>query len=244
MKAELGFIWQPHVLGIDLPESNTARALWRVRKLLAEFVFDTTTLEGNPFTFPEVQTLLEGITVGGHKLSDETQVLNQQKSLKRLLEMVTANTFSVTKSVFSELHSIAAHEEALDPGKFRTGSVGIQGTEYKPPEYTLLDSIFEHGIAYLSSIENPVERAMAFFLFGAHNQFFFDGNKPTSRLMMNGILLNNGFDAISVPAKQRLAFNQKMVRFYDTLEGTEMMLFLLDCSTFKRTVSLKDDVHP
>ncbi|CZR83213.1 hypothetical protein CDFC105_43918 [Clostridioides difficile] len=32
-------------------------------------------LENNPFTFPEVQTLLDGITVGGHKLSDQNQIL-------------------------------------------------------------------------------------------------------------------------------------------------------------------------
>lgn len=31
-------------------------------------------LEDNPHTFPEVQTLLEGITVGGHKISEQRQI--------------------------------------------------------------------------------------------------------------------------------------------------------------------------
>ena len=38
------------------------------------------------------------------------------------------------------------------------------------------------------------------FLFGSLHQFFWDGNKRTARLMMNGILLSEGYDAISIPA--------------------------------------------
>ena len=60
-------------------------------------------------------------------------------------------------------------------------------------------------------------------------QFFFDGNKRTSRFMMNGILMSNGIDAISVPAAKAHEFNEKMVRFYLTRDATEMMAFLVDC---------------
>jgi hypothetical protein len=60
----------------------------------------------------------------------------------------------------------------------------------------------------------PFERATAFFLFGALQQFFFDGNKRTSRFMMNGVLMSHGIDAISVPAAKAQEFNEKMVRFY------------------------------
>lgn len=51
------------------------RTVFRVKKVLEGIVYDTVALEGNPFTFPEVKTLLDGITVGGHKLFDERQVL-------------------------------------------------------------------------------------------------------------------------------------------------------------------------
>lgn len=68
------------------------------------------------------------------------------------------------------------------------------------------------------------------YLFGALNQFFYDGNKRTSRLMMNGILLGAGEDAISVPGGSRLEFNQAMIRFYDSQDGTEMMRFMASCS--------------
>jgi len=97
------------------------------------------------------------------------------------------------------------------------------------PTASLL-SIFEHGLEVLQKIDSVHERAIAMFLFGALNQFFYDGNKRTSRLMMNGILLGYGEDAISVPARRRLAFNEAMIRFYDSRDGTEMMRFMAGCS--------------
>ena len=70
---------------------------------------------------------------------------------------------------------------------------------------------------------------MAFFLFGALQQFYFDGNKRTSRFMMNGILMSDGLDAISVPAARAQEFNENMVRFYVGKDATGMMSFLIDC---------------
>ena len=82
----------------------------------------------------------------------------------------------------------------------------------------------------LSSIADVHERAVATFLFGALNQFFFDGNKRTARLMMNGQLLQAGFDAISIPARRKEDFNREMIHFYDSRDGTAMFGFLADCS--------------
>ena len=56
---------------------------------LPEYVWDAAVLEGNPFTYSEVQTLLDGITVGGRKISDEQQVLNLAEAANELLRLVT-----------------------------------------------------------------------------------------------------------------------------------------------------------
>ena len=75
-------------------------------------------------------------------------------------------------------------------------------------------------------VANPFERGVVFFLHGALQQYFFDGNKRTSRAMMNGIPMSSGIDSISIPAARRQEFNEKMVRFYLGREGTEMIAFL------------------
>ena len=47
--------------------------------------------------------------------------------------------------------------------------------------------------------------------------------------MMNGMLLSKGHDAICVPGKRQLEFNEKMLGFYDTGDPEPMMLFLASC---------------
>jgi len=237
----LGFSWDRALLPAVIPTHSVERVCFRFHRMLPEFVWDASVLEGNPFTFPEVKTLLDGVTVGGRKISDQAQVLNLAEGAKRLLALVKAGQFALTKEIFTEIHGIVARDEALEWGVFRgesqetryTPDVGLgEHGRYTPlptlPGAPELNRVFQAGVAALDECR-PFEKALAFFLFGALRQFFFDGNKRTSRFMMNGILMSNGIDAISVPAAQAQPFNEKMVRFYLTRDATEMMGFLIAC---------------
>jgi len=237
----LGFRWDRSAVPALVPTYSIERVCFRFHRMLPEFVWDASVLEGNPFTFPEVKTLLDGVTIGGRKISDQEQVLNLAESAKRLLALVKAGQFELNKVTFTELNSIVARKEALEWGVFRGEgqeknytpdvSLGEHG-RYTPlptvPDAPELNGVFREGLAVLEGC-GPFEKSAAFFLFGALQQFFFDGNKRTSRFMMNGILMSNGIDAISVPAAKAQAFNEKMVRFYLTKDATEMMAFLVDC---------------
>lgn len=223
---ELGFVpATPAIKG--LPAPDVRRACFRARKLFTELVYDTAALEDSPYTYPEVKTLLEKITVGGHRLEDQELILRQAKSWDRLLSLVEQGRFSVNRQLFCELQALVAAEEALTWGVFRDGDVSIAGTAFSPPSAADLDGIFTACLAEPATFQSPHHRGINFFLFGALNQFFYDGNKRTARLMMNGIIVSAGYDAISVPAARKLEFNQKMVRFYDTRDGAEMMDFML-----------------
>jgi len=237
----LGFHWNRAHVPADLPVHSLERVCFRLQRMLPEFVWDAAALEGNPFTFPEVKTLLDGVTVGGRKLSDQEQVLNLGYSSKRLLACVKAKTFTLSKPLFAELNALVARHEALEWGVFRgegqehhyTPDVALgEHGRYTPlptrPGAPDLNRVFSAGIAALQACP-PFERGCAFFLFGALQQFFFDGNKRTSRMMMNGILMSNGLDAISIPAARAQDFNENMVRFYLTRQADEMMQFLADC---------------
>lgn len=223
--------------------TSVGRSVFRYKQMLAQFVFDASALEGNPFTYPEVKTLLDGVTVGGRRLSDEQQVLNLAAAAKELFSLVKTGDFCLDKKIFDRLHGLVAREEALEWGHFRgeaeytdtTPRVGIGVGEFIPPHLTEpgaenLKRLFAQGVAALEAgVSDPRERAMAFFLFGALHQFYFDGNKRTARFMMNGVLMSHGMDAISVPAARAQEFNEKMVRFYKSKDATEMMGFLIDC---------------
>ena len=239
----LGFHWDRSAVPGVLPTHSIDRVAFRFHRMLPEFVWDASVLEGNPFTFPEVKTLLDGVTIGGRQISDQEQVLNLAESSKHLLALVKAGKFSMNKVTFTDLHALVARNEALEWGHFRgegietgyTPDVGLgEHGRYTPlatvAGATELNRVFASGLQVLQSeVQQSFEKAAAFFLFGALQQFFFDGNKRTSRFMMNGILMSAGIDAISVPAAKVQVFNENMVRFYLEKDGTEMMDFLVDC---------------
>ena len=211
-------------------QPNKARAIFRARKVLEEIVYDTVALEGNPFTFPEVKTLMDGITVGGRRTEDAEQVLNQARSWRELLARVERGTFRLDRATFEELHALIAREEALEWGRLRTGAVRIAGTTHEPPDAQGLPERMEAAIETIGAMKGVHRKAIAAFLWTARNQPFWDGNKRAGRLMMNGILLEHGHDVLTVAAAKRLEFNEKMIRFYDSADGAQMLRFMAECS--------------
>ncbi len=238
----LGFRWDRAAVPWDVPVHTTDRVCFHFLRLLPEFVWDEGLLEGNPFTYSEVQTLMEGVTIGARRLSDQTQILNLARSARRLAALVRAGEFAVTKPVFTELHALAAHRDALEWGHFRGEgeetlytpevSLGERG-RYRPSPTVAgaraLQDLFNQGVQALDAhVPRPFERALAFFLFAVLQQFFFDGNRRVAHLMMNGILMSHGIDAISVPPSRMEAFNEHMLEFFVTQDGTAVMALLTD----------------
>ena len=202
--------------------------VFRFKRMMPDYVFETVKLEGNPLTFPEVQTLLDGITVGGRKLSDLQQVLNQRDSCLRLMEMLAVGQFqSGNMSQWIELNAIVAKDEALKVGCLRDDMFRINGTDSLPPEHEDLLYMFEQGAEAIENIENPVERAYAYSAWAAYNHFFFDGNKRTGRLVMNGILLSNGYDALTIAAANQLEYNTSCLELYNTGDASRLFRMML-----------------
>lgn len=201
------------------------KALFIAKKNLAGLVYDFQTLEGMPFTLPEVQTYLQGITVGGHKQEDQFKLNQQSLAWKHLISLVEHDDFTFSKDVACELQGIVAKEEALDPGMFRLGQVWIKGTSYLPPTHETLDEKFNLLCKRVLNIIDVFARGVIVSLDMARNQYFYDGNKRTGLLMMNGIFLSNGLMPFSVPAKSVLEYNTKMLKFYASGNEKEMQRF-------------------
>ncbi len=208
---------------------NKAKAIMLAKRKLAEFVYDAVNLEGISFTLPEIQTLLDGVTVGGHKVTDQQVALNQANTWRTLFKLIENDQFDITAEVVCSLHQIAAKEEALEWGKFRSGGVTIAGTDYMPPQADSLHDLFKKMVAEASKITDIYDRSIHLFLTMARSQFFYDVNKRMGRFIMNGLLLNNGYPAINLPAKRQLEFNQLMLIFYETGDQTQMNTFLRSC---------------
>ncbi|WP_198416909.1 MULTISPECIES: hypothetical protein [unclassified Cryobacterium] len=241
-RAATGIVWDSASVAWDLlPQSATDRARARFRAALPEYIWDAASLEGNPYTLPEVQTLLEGVTVSGHRVYDQNQILALQEAFNYVDTLVGDGTFALTKDVSDEVHRRVAVHEEIESGHFRgegnvTGGglvgLGDLGTyQASPPgEHgeTLID---EHDrlLRYLYTLPDAREQAITYFCAATRAQFYFDGNKRTSRLMMAGHLMASGFDAISVSARRRLEYNEHLSTLFDTGDATTLMAFIIDC---------------
>ncbi|MBF0255835.1 MAG: Fic family protein [Gammaproteobacteria bacterium] len=208
---------------------DRGKALMLAQRALSELVCDAVNLEGIPFTLPEIQTLLDGVSVGGHRLSDQQVALNQAAAWRFLFASLKADQFSLEPAFACQLHALAAKEEALSWGSFRQGSVTIAGSAYLPPPADQLERLYQQLIDELAGIDDIYDRAIKLFLQMARIQFFYDVNKRMGRFMMNGILLSAGYPAINLPARRQLEFNQLMLDFYASNNEAPMNRFMRDC---------------
>lgn len=239
----LGLQWDRTIFDriADAPLYSVKVCVLDFNRRLPEYVWSTGVLEGNPHTFPEVKTLLDGVTTGGRKVTDQQQILRIAAAAKRLGELVASGTFALTKAVSDLLQDVLMWEDALESGHFRGEGeerhytphvkLGDRG-EYSPtptePGAPELNRRFREGVDALASCP-PLERGIAYSLFGALHKFYFDGDKRTARNMMNGVLMTNGILSISIPAARALEYNAKMLDFYLSKEASEMIDFMLSC---------------
>ncbi len=174
---KLGFRWDRCAVVPAVAPASVDRSLFRYKQMLAQFVFDARALEGNPFTFPQVQTLMDGVTVGGHKISDAQQVLNLAAAAKELLSLVKSGNFELNKPTFDRLHTLVAKEEAWEWGHFRgegketsmTWPVQLGEDEYWPQlteaGAATLKGIFDEGVnALVTEVPDPRLRSYRIIL--------------------------------------------------------------------------------
>lgn len=239
----LGYRFDSGCFGSEPEEQDKDSLLLDFKKSMAESVWNTSMLESNPITIQEVVTLMGGATVAGHKVSDVDEVLGIIESHRHLVGLLESASFRLTSQVSSELHYQLGHRTVLDAGKFRgTGvangtvsvSLGVEGF-YSPPEPTVkpgtnIAARYEDVLQEIKDYSpSHWKRALMYNMAGCFQQFYFDGNKRTSRLMMNGLLLSSGYNAISIPADRLSEYTEVMVEAYATCNASRAISFVAGC---------------
>lgn len=72
------------------------------------------------------------------------------------------------------------------------------------------------------------EKAIIAFLWGARRQIFWDGNKRTSLLLANKLLITGGNGMLIINDKNMERFNELLVEYYNTADMDEIKLFLYE----------------
>ena len=72
------------------------------------------------------------------------------------------------------------------------------------------------------------EKALTAFVWGTRGQFFWDGNKRTSLVLANKILLEAGAGMLTITANNMEAFNTLLLDYYNTGNPEALKEFLYD----------------
>lgn len=168
------------------------------------FTYSSNALEGNSLTISETKILLEdGITVGGRPLKDCYEAVGHGAAYDFMLTLAKQQNLTITEDIIRDLHRLFYQKvNASQAGSYRTIQVYISGTEYLPPAPDDVPRLMKHltdQIHFSQSTLHPVELAAM-----AHKRFvdihpFIDGNGRTARLLMNLILVHNGYGVVSIP---------------------------------------------
>ena len=183
--------------------------LFAAKRGIVDYIYNSARLEGCNVTFPETYTILEGVNVGSVTLDDIQTILNLRDAWRFIMSTVEE---PFTLEYLCKINEHISRSESLAWGVLRTGKVGISGTEYTPPIPTpeSARALFD-GLAGTAT-----ERAIAFFLKGCRAQLFWDGNKRTSTLAANKILMQAGAGIFTVRDKDILEFNKRLLEYYNT----------------------------
>ena len=199
------------------------QSLFLAKKKWDENVYCGMKMENRAVTFPQTQTILNGVNVPNVQLDDIQAILNMRDAWKFLLSTVNEE---VTFEYWCKLNEYIARNEALEWGKLRTGNVGISGTDYEPPIPNKEKTIKELENILSTPDVSATDKALEAFVWGARGQFFWDGNKRTSLMLANKILVSSGSGIMTITDKYMEQFNTLLLNYYNTGKSEELKQFL------------------
>ena len=201
------------------------QSLFLAKKKWDENVYCGMKMENRAVTFPQTQTILNGVNVPNVQLDDIQAILNMRDAWKFLLGTVNEE---VTFEYWCKLNEYIARNEALEWGKLRTGIVGISGTDYEPPIPNKEKTIEELKSILSTSNASATDKALEAFVWGTRGQFFWDGNKRTSLMLSNKILVSSGSGIMTITDKYMEQFNTILLNYYNTGKNEELKQFLYE----------------
>ncbi|MDD2981493.1 MAG: Fic family protein [Hespellia sp.] len=208
----------------DKFDLTAEQSLFLAKKKLDENVYCGMKMENRAVTFPQTKTILNGVNVPNVQIDDIQAILNMRDVWKYLLSTVDE---PLTFEYWCKFNEYIARNEALEWGKLRTGTVGISGTDYIPP--VPQESVVKQELsAILCDNNSATEKALNAFVWGTRGQFFGDGNKRTSLMLANKILIKSGAGLLTITDKHMEQFNCLLLEYYNTGESDNLKVFLYE----------------
>lgn len=186
-----------------------------MERLGIDFSWKSAQIEGNTYTLLETETLLKDLQEAkGKKHEEAVMLLNHKNALKAILER-PAWFERISISKIEDVHTVLT--EGLDVERnLRHTRVGITGTRYRPLDVeSQIREAVEDMCNLINGKEEPYEKALLALLLIAYIQPFMDGNKRTSRLIANAILIAANCCPLSFRTVAANDYRAALLLFYE-----------------------------
>ena len=208
--AEWSKIFDAHMK--DIPPAIYNRELER---LGIDLSWKSSQIEGNTYTLLETETLLkEYKEAKGHSREEALMLLNHKSALKAIIERPEYfSTLSLSR--IEDVHGVLVENMNVNP-TLRYRRVRITGTKYQPLDVEAqIREAVEDACALINGKSDPYEKALLALLLIAYIQPFEDGNKRTSRLVANALLLANQCCPLTFRSVDANDYRAALLLFYE-----------------------------
>jgi Fic family protein len=185
----------------SLPSSLVARLK---KQMMIEYTYNSNAIEGNTLTLRETQLVIEeGITVGGKSITETLEAKNHPEAIEFIERLVDAKS-ELTEDVVLQLHRLTMSNITEDAGHYRTMGVRITGATFMPPPSSKVKPRMDELLKWVR--ENPDELTPMELAAVFHHRFvqihpFSEGNGRIARLLMNALLMKDGYPFIATVPK-------------------------------------------
>jgi len=194
------------------------------KRNIVDYIYKSARLEGIHITFPETQSIFDGIGVNGIKVEDIIKINNLKRAWQCMLDTLDRLT---DLDYLCRLNMIIGSEGSIyGAGKIRAYDVRISGTNWQPQipfEYDI-----RNEIADILKMQSKTERAITLMLWGMRRQIFIDGNKRTSMMIANKEMIKHGCGIISIPNEKIKPFYDLLIGFYETNDMEKIKNFVYE----------------
>ncbi len=195
-------------------------------KLVIDLSWASSNIEGNTYSILETEALIKyNETTKGKTFSEAKMILNHKEAIN-YIRQATAYKKLTKKNIF-ELHQLLTNELHIKTG-FREHLVAISNSSYVPCDNQFqISSFFDNLTKRINKEKSILSKAVMANLLIAYLQPFSDGNKRTSRMTGNAILLSYGHLPISFVHTPKEDYIKSILYFYEKQDPTYFMQLFL-----------------
>lgn len=186
------------------------------KKYMVESIYRSANIEGIGMTFPETQTICDGMSVSGHSVDDINAVNDLKNAWRWIFDNIDE---SVDVNSLCSINRICGKFTVINAGSIRDRYDEpirvplFDGKDFYPelpPEKEVIDNRIKE-----ITTDKTIESATDLFCYVCKAQFFNDGNKRTATLFSNMFMIQNGLGILSIPVDKKLEFYNALTLFYD-----------------------------